>query len=158
MFNSLQPFFEKEPSAEVFFSSNVFFETLFLPAHDLSLLQLAQIHLLWNAHCQESMTSKLPNVLATLTKRGKHNKKHFYLVVTPDQRCVTYKVEVLSVAKDTYQASPLNIGPLVSGMLLDLPSLLLYTQATVYNIHRLVSPQAFLLPPLARQKYPASPI
>lgn len=37
MFNSLKSLFQKDPSAKVHYSSNVFFETLFLPACDLSL-------------------------------------------------------------------------------------------------------------------------
>ncbi len=37
MFNGLKSLFQKDPGAKVHYSSNVFFETLFLPACDLSL-------------------------------------------------------------------------------------------------------------------------
>ncbi len=85
----------------------------------------------------------MPNILSSLVEQQKLNKKHFFLVVTPNHKFQNYRVQVFQINQASFQVVPLHLGPIVSGMLLNFQNLCFYTQATIYNIQRQIHPQAF---------------
>lgn len=69
----------------------------------------------------------MPNILSRLVEQQKLNKRHFFIIVTPNYKFQNYKVQVVQISQGSFQVDPLHLGPIVSGMLLNFQNLCFYT-------------------------------